>query len=210
MRCLIVTCVFPPEPVVSGRTSAQIAETLARAGHDVTVIAPFPTRPAGRLYPGLKRRALQSENHPAGYRVVRCFSAPGRPGSRLLENTTFGFGAALAALFLRRPDVIYANTWPVVATALLSAIARLRGIPVVLSVQDLYPESLVAEGRFSHDAQITRALRAIDAGVARRAAGVIAISSAFRDTYRHDRGVPAERVHEVPNWIESDDRNVTD
>ena len=52
MYALIVSAVFPPEPVVSAQTSAQIVDALVRRQHQVTVIAPFPSKPAGKLYQG--------------------------------------------------------------------------------------------------------------------------------------------------------------
>jgi hypothetical protein len=46
---LIVSCVFPPEPVVSANLSFDIAGELAFK-NNVTVISPLPTRPYGSNY----------------------------------------------------------------------------------------------------------------------------------------------------------------
>ena len=43
-KILIISCVFPPEPVVSAQLSLDIAEALSK-NNDVTVISPRPTRP---------------------------------------------------------------------------------------------------------------------------------------------------------------------
>ena len=45
MKAMIISCVYPPEPVVSSETSAQIAEGLLQNGFEGTVVAPFPNRP---------------------------------------------------------------------------------------------------------------------------------------------------------------------
>src|SRR5260221_533705 len=55
VNLVVVSYVFPPEPVGASRTSFDLARELAARGHDVTVIAPFPNRPAGRLYAGYRR-----------------------------------------------------------------------------------------------------------------------------------------------------------
>ncbi len=204
MRCLVVSCVFPPEPVVSSRTSADVAEALARRGHDVTVLSPFPSRPAGRLYPGHRRRLYHGESSAAGYRLIRCYARPSASGtmaSRLLENLSFGLTAAVRVLFGRRADVIYANTWPVFAAGLLTLAARLRRVPVVLSVQDLYPESLVSQGRIRPSSPVVRTLFALDRRVAHSAAALVVISETFATAYRERRRVPSERIHVVPNWL---------
>lgn len=206
MHVLIVSCVFPPEPVVSAKTSQQIAEGLVERGHQVTVIAPFPNRPAGRLYRGYTRTLYQRESNGAGFDIIRCFttvSSESRMVSRLLENISFGLTAGLAILVVGRPDVIYANTWPIFATVMLIIGAHLRKIPVVVSIQDVYPESLISQQRIHTQSRLARWLRTIDRFVARHAEAIIAISEFFATIYRDERGVAAQRVNVVPNWLDS-------
>ncbi len=210
MRVLIVSCVFLPEPVVSARTSAQIAEGLVQRGHDVRVITTFPSRPAGTPYPEYARRLFQRQKMEAGFELVRCFSFPSprsRMLSRFLENVSFGVTAGLAALTAERPDVMYANSWPIIATGLLFLVARLRHIPLVVSVQDVYPESLIVQRRIGAGSWPARGMRWIDRTIARGCQAVIVISERFAQIYRNDRKVPTERVRVVPNWI--DDRFIT-
>ena len=123
--------------------------------------------------------------------------------SRFLENASFGLTSGLAALVGPRPDVIYSNTWPVFATAVVTVVARLRKVPVVVSVQDIYPESLLAQGRAGQRSWLFRAMRGIDAFVARSARAIVTISESFASIYREDRGVDAGRVHVIPNWLDS-------
>src|ERR1039458_5170759 len=150
MRALLVTCVFPPEPVTSASTSYSLAQELSRRGYDVTVITPYPSRPGGRVFPGFRRRLFGRSRESGGIDVVRCFSTTSRTASlisRLSENVSFGLSGGLAMAMLRRPDVIYANTWPIFASGIAALVARFRRIPIVVSVQDVYPESLFSLGR---------------------------------------------------------------
>jgi len=80
--------------------------------------------------------------------------------------------------------------------------ARLRRVPCVLSVQDLYPESLTSQGRRG-SGLAARMLLALDRWIARRAAAVVVISDRFAEHYRRTRGVDASRIHAVPNWLPS-------
>jgi glycosyltransferase involved in cell wall biosynthesis len=203
VKIVVVSCVFPPEPVVSSRTSFDVARALAARGHEVTVIAPFPNRPGGRLYAGYRRALFRREITAEGLHVIRCASLFSRRASilsRLGENISFGFTSTLAFLFCRKTDVVYANTWPIFGAAMLAFATRLRGIPRVTSVQDMFPESLVAQRRggtrFVH-----RAMLAIDRFVSRRAAAVVVISRRFADHYMRTRGVEPSRIHVVPNWL---------
>jgi colanic acid biosynthesis glycosyl transferase WcaI len=206
VRVTVVSCVFPPEPVVSSWTSFDVARGLAARGHDVTVLAPFPNRPAGRLYPGYRRRAFRRQVTPEGFRLVRCASVFSRRSSllsRLAENASFGITSSLALLFGRKPAVAYANTWPLFATAMIAMAARLRRIPLLLSVQDIYPESLISQSRRG-SGLIARILLKLDRWIVRGAAAVIVISERFAELYKRTRGVEAQRVHVVRNWLPAD------
>ncbi len=202
----ILSCVFPPEPIVSAQTSAQIAQELAQGGHAVRVITTFPSRPAGRRYAGYRRLPFMQERAEAGYAILRCFSffSPhSNMMSRFLENISLGISSGLAVLFLERSDIIYANTWPIFAQGILWLMCRLRGIPFVLSVQDIYPESLIVQSRLRHPTSwIFKTLRFIDTFLARHSDAIIVISEQFRQFYIRDRGLPAEKVHMIPNWID--------
>lgn len=199
---VVVTCVFPPEPLAGARTTSDVARELSGRGHDVTVLAPFPNRHGGRLYPGYRRTLFHREASADGYRVVRCGSLFSRRSSllsRLAENVSFGITSALALLFRKKPGVIYANTWPIFAASMIAAVARLRRIPVVVSLQDIYPESLMSQRRRGSGV-VNGLILAIDRRVARGANAVVAISQRFAEHYRRTRGIEPSRIHVVPNW----------
>jgi colanic acid biosynthesis glycosyl transferase WcaI len=202
MRVFILSCVFPPEPVVSAKTSAEIAEFIASKGNEVTVITSFPNRPSGNIYPGYKRRFISRDVQSKEYKTVRCFATFSRRSSlrnRFAENITFGITSGLAALFMPKPDVIFSNTWPIFATGIITCVARLRKIPLVISVQDIYPESLLAQNRISPHSFVVHLLKKIDRGIARRCRSLIVISNTFAEIYRK-AGLPADQIHVVPNW----------
>lgn len=202
MRIAVVSCVFPPEPIVSSRTSAEVAEALASRGHSVRVITGYPSRPAGQLFDGFARALIQHERSGA-YELTRTFSTVSRRStiaSRLAENLIFGITSAIALAGMDHPDVIYANTWPLGAQGLLALVAAARGVPLVLSVQDVYPESLIAQGRTGRESRSVRLLRAIDGAIARSAATLVVISRHFAELYASTRGVARERTRIVPNW----------
>jgi colanic acid biosynthesis glycosyl transferase WcaI len=209
MNVLIVSAVFPPEPVVTAQTSFQIADELFHHGHQVTVLAPFPNRPDGRLFKGYRRSLYRRES--MGFPVIRCFSFLSRRstmGSRLLENLGFAITCSVRVLLLPRPDVLYMNSWVIVCAGMVSAAAALRGIPVAMSIQDVYPECLSQQRRVSAHSLLFRVLRALDRRIAHSAKALIVISDQFRETYHVDRGVPAERIHVLQNWGETSSINL--
>jgi colanic acid biosynthesis glycosyl transferase WcaI len=106
-------------------------------------------------------------------------------------------------MFLDKPDVIYANTWPIFAQGLLALVCWLRCVPLILSVQDIYPESLSIQSRIgSARGGLFRFLRWIDQKTKQNSAGIVVISEKFKRIYVKNRRVPAEKLHVIPNWID--------
>jgi hypothetical protein len=46
LKVVVISAVFPPEPVVSATLSADLARELAKK-NNVTVLSPMPSRPLG-------------------------------------------------------------------------------------------------------------------------------------------------------------------
>lgn len=209
MKILIVSAVFPPEPMVSARTSFEIANALLRDGHQVTVFAPFPSRPDGVLFAGFRRSLYRKEV--AKFRLIRCFSLISKKStmmSRMMENISFAITSSVGVLCQPRADALYVNSWAIFGMGLVSLAAWLRGIPAVISIQDVYPESLAEQKRISTHSAIYRVLRWLDGKVVRSAKAIIVLSDRFRETYAKDRGVPANRIHVVENWGEDHSREL--
>ncbi len=202
LNILVVSCVYPPETVTSAETSAQLAEGLVREGHRVTVLAPIRTRSGKRLRSEL-HRSLPGEEA-GGYQLLRTFSMPApRFGllSKFLENISFGFSSFWRAWRLK-PDVIYSNTWPLFASGLIALYAMIRRIPLVVSVQDIHPESALHVKKLRAAGLLVSVLRRLDAWIALRSSALVTISDRFAEFYRSNRRVPAAKVHVVPNWMD--------
>jgi colanic acid biosynthesis glycosyl transferase WcaI len=206
MRIAIVSAVFPPEPVMSAKTAADLAGALAGRGHEVTVLTSFPNRPAGILMDGMRRRWRLSERRD-GYRVVHCWHSLSRTSgfrSRLCENLSFGLSSALEIVSGDRYDAVYMDTWPVFAQAANSVALGLRRTPIVCAVQDIYPESLVDKRMLNRWGLPARVLLAADRGHLRRCKRVVTLSPAMARLLRQTRGLEPDRVLVVPNWLDSE------
>ncbi|HLO17037.1 MAG TPA: glycosyltransferase family 4 protein [Anaerolineales bacterium] len=206
MKIYIVSCVFLPEPVVSARTSAHIAEKMSGLGHQVKVFAPLPSRPAGHDYSQFGYSLMRSKTSPHGYKIIRClsfFSAVSTLASRFLENISFGLSVFFILVFSPRADVVYGNTWPIFAQGLLMLVCKLRHMPLVLSVQDLYPESLLAQKRgIKKNSFLYSLLHWLDVQITRNCAGLIVISERFKEAYVNDRRISEDKITVIPNWID--------
>jgi colanic acid biosynthesis glycosyl transferase WcaI len=206
MKISIVTGVFPPESPASAVTAASVADELVRRGHRVSVFAPFPNRPSGRLMPGW-RMAWRHERERNGYSVVHSWhtlSTSSTFASRFLENVSFGATSTLQMLCEERPDVVYMNTWPIFAQNMTSWALTRRGVPVVARAADVYPETLIGKNMIRADSILARTMLRFDNAHMRRCARIITLSDAMRDHLVSARGLAPDKVHCIPEWRDAD------
>jgi len=202
VRILLLSHYFPPEVNAPANRSFEHARTWVRAGHEVSVITCAPNHPGGRLFPGYRNRFRQEEERD-GVRVIRVWTylTPNAGFARRIANyLVFALLGGLAALRVQRPDVVIATS-PQFFCGLAGAVAaRLRRLPFVLEVRDLWPESIVALGQLRLRAAI-RALEALETALYRSARGVVVNSRSFIP-HIAARGVPEERIELVENGID--------
>lgn len=201
MRVLIVSQYYKPEPIPKIH---ELAEALQARGHQVDVVTAFPHYPTGDLYPGVRLRMLRREVVD-GIRVVRTFIYPyhGRSSfGRIVNYLSFMLSAPLAAWVTRRCEVIYVWHPPLTTGVAGWLLGKLKRAPFVYDVQDIWPESAVLSGMM-REGVLVRWMRAMERFVYRRAARILTVTADARANLL-DKGVPAEKVRVIDNWV--DDR----
>ncbi len=201
MRILYLTQWFDPEPnILKG---LAFVRALEAAGHQVTVVTGFPNYPTGRLYPGY-RMGWRRREVIEGVEVVRLPLYPSHDASSLRRSLTFlsFFLSALIYGLLRRRRYDLAYVYhPPITVGLAAALAGwVRGLPFVLDVQDLWPDTIAATG-MAGAGRLVGVLGAVCAFVHRRAAAVIVQSEGIRAALLA-RGVPAARLTTIRNWAD--------
>ncbi|MBI5006897.1 MAG: glycosyltransferase family 4 protein [Nitrosomonadales bacterium] len=147
MKLLILSQYYWPE---SFRIN-EVARTLLEKGVEVEVLTGKPNYPRGTVFDGYRAAGCQQENH-QGIVINRIPLYPrGRGGWRLALNyLSFIFSGLLFAPWLlrkKRFDVIFVYApSPILQAIPALFLGWLQGCPVVLWVQDLWPESLSATG----------------------------------------------------------------
>jgi glycosyltransferase involved in cell wall biosynthesis len=129
----------------------DVAKTLAEKNIDIEVLTGKPNYPQGKFFNGYHWWGCQHEMH-QGISIQRVpLLARGRGGVRLVLNylSFIIFGLLFAPWLMRgkKFDVIFVPGLSPVLQALPAIfLGWLKGCPVVLWVQDLWPESLSATG----------------------------------------------------------------
>lgn len=197
MRILFVTQWFEPEPAFKGAT---FAAALKAQGHDVEVATGFPNYPGGKLYPGFRIRPYRREVI-GGIVTHRLALWPSHNSSSLgrIANYVSFFLTTLIFGLLRggRYDLVYVYHPPVTPAAAAAIFCAVHRKPLVMEIQDLWPDSVSASGMVG--GSVTRILGRVCAFVYRRATMIVPQSDRMLDRLR-DRGVPAEKLRRIYNW----------
>lgn len=200
---MIISAVYPPEPQVSGRMSWDLANYLVDQGYCITVLCPQPSRPLNADYSQYKNSA-PVVTYESKIKVARLpsFAAPqSRLLPRMWESFSFGWEVTkYLAGEKEKPDVLYVNSWPLIAQALIARCAKDNAIPMVLQIMDIYPEALTGKLPAILRSVIQMPLKRLDAWVAETAAVVVVISDNMRRTYTERRRIPRELVVTIPTW----------
>ena len=201
MRILIFSQYYPPEVGATQNRMHFFASRLARMGHHVTVIAEVPNHPAGVILPGFTGK-LWHRSHEEGVDVVRVWVKTGPVKTfaiRIGFYLTYALNALLAALFLsgRRHDVVFATSPPLTVGWPAYVYSKLRRVPLVLDIRDLWPVLAVELGEM-RNARVVAAARRLELLLYRNSARVTAVTRGFV-RYVAEQGFPAERIVLLPN-----------
>jgi putative colanic acid biosynthesis glycosyltransferase WcaI len=199
MRVLILSQYYTPEPVPK---PSELAEALARRGHEVTVLTGFPNYPSGDLYEGFRLRPLQ-KSIVAGIPVTRAFEYPYHGThalGRMLNYATFMIAAPLASLFMPKCDAIYVWHPPLTVGVSAAIIAKLRGVGFLYDVQDIWPESAVLSGLLQ-EGPLVRFMGWLERFVYRQADHLLVVTEGARENLI-GKGVPPAKVSVGKHWID--------
>jgi len=208
LRILYISQYFPPEMGAPSARVSELSRHWVRAGHDVTVLTGFPNHPDGIVRPEYRERFWRGfcREQVDGITVLRTFLLPfpnRKPYERILNYSSFCASSALAASFLNPPDVVV-TTSPQLLVGLSGWwVSRLKKVPFVLEVRDLWPESLIGAGIGSETSMMYRSIGKIASFLYRAADSIVVVTPAFREHLIRKWEVPREKISIVQNGVET-------
>jgi glycosyltransferase involved in cell wall biosynthesis len=202
LHILFLTDNFPPESNAPASRTFEHCREWVRAGHEVTVITCAPNFPKGRVFDGYSNRFWQQEQMD-GIRVIRVWSyITANEGfvKRILDYQSFMLSATLAAPFVRRVDVVVGTSPQFFTACAAFLVSRLKGIPFVFELRDMWPESIKAVGAMKDSAAI-RFLERIEMFLYRKAARIVSVTHSFKKTLIA-RGINGDKIDVVTNGVD--------
>ncbi|MCK4410413.1 MAG: glycosyltransferase family 4 protein, partial [Candidatus Eisenbacteria sp.] len=201
MKILFLTDNFPPETNAPALRTFEHARVWVKDGHRVTVVTGAPNFPTGEVFEGY-RNAAYSVEEMEGVRLVRVWTymTPNRGYfRRSLDYLSFMLSSLPAALIQERPDIVVGTSPQLLTVVSAWAVARLKRVPFVFELRDLWPESIAAVGA-AGGGPAMRVAAALADFLYRRADCVVSVTESFVNVLTQ-RGIPEGKFAVVRNGV---------
>lgn len=199
---LLLSNNFPPESNALAARTWEHSREWARMGGTVEVLAGVPHFPEGSVYEGYRNKLTREVWE--GVKVLRVpmFIHPNTGFVR----RTLSYLSYMVSAFLysgrvcHSPGVVVASSPQFFAALAGLLVSRWKGVPFVLEVRDLWPESIVDVDMMERGALIGW-LERLETFLYQSADHVVVVSPSFRE-HVEQRGVASGAVSVLPNGVD--------
>jgi len=206
VRLAYLSHYFPPESNAPAARVHELSRALVGLGHELHVVTGQPSHPRGVIYPGY-RAAEYRRDEVDGIHVHRVPTFPAANRGVLVRGLGYAAMPTAQVVYAARelpPIDLVLATSPQIFTGLAGlALARLRRVPFVLEVRDLWPESIVSVGALPARHPVIRGLELLEHRLYRSAAGIVSVTDSFVDHFLA-HGVDRSRIAVIKNGADLD------
>lgn len=202
MKVLVFSPYFTPEIAASMYLFEDIFRCITERGHTVELYVPTPTRGVDRETRKTYKNKKTELRH-GGKMVIRRI-AMYREGKNAILRAIRYVLVNIACIWkgLRTSgDIIFAPSTPPTQGMMINIIGRLKHIPTVYNVQDVFPDSMVNNGMTRKGSILWKIGRKIENYSYSRAKHIIVISEDFKNNLL-EKKVPEEKITVIPNWAD--------
>lgn len=202
-KILIISAVFPPEQVTSALMTYDIVKELSKK-FIVTVLRPRPTRPIGAHFgnPELIDEPFESI-------LMDSYTCPeSHIFGRMKESISFS-KECVKYIKAHKEDIdfIYNGAWHLFGVYMVAKIAVKYKIPYLITVQDIYPESLLTGHHYPMVVEklVKLLFQPMDKFYTSHAFKVRTISDEMADYMSQTRHLPRSHYVVMNNWQNDED-----
>ena len=201
MKVLFPFSYYYPEQCAGIFVVDDLMRRLASEGDESVIYVPTPTRNVREGVEWKRKEVLCN-----GKMVVKRFHMYGEGKNPVLRALRYCFCELvyLHHLLWDKYDVAFIDSTPPIQGLKLPIVRLFRKCPVVYNAQDLFPDTLSGTGLAKKGGLLWK----IGSWVARvtfnNTDKIIAISEDIKRTLVEVKGIPAEKVVVVYNWVDSD------
>ena len=153
MKILIISQYHPPEMGAAAMRWNDYAQILSNLGYEVTVLSEIPNYPTGVIPDKYKNKYFVKEKDSnKNFTIIRTAvwaNARQTTIQRIGFYISFMFSAIYGGLKLGSFDLIIASSPPLFVGISGMVISKLKRIPMIFDIRDLWPESAKALGEIN-------------------------------------------------------------
>ena len=208
MRLLVITPHFTPDTAPTGVVVTALVEEWCRLGHHAHVVTSLPWYQEHRVADGWTGRLARHGRHGTAT-VTRLHPFPVRKdhtGRRAAAFGAFTVLAAVTAAATRGPfDVVVAVSPPITVAFAARLAALCHGCPMVLNVQDVFPDVAITVGALN-SRQLIGLARRLERTAYRAADAVTVLSTDLQEniTTKVAGLSRPPMVETIPNFVDTD------
>jgi len=203
MRILLIHQYFLEKQEGGGSRFNEMAKIWASNGHQITVIAGMIHANAQKKYPQYKGKYFHLEDYETNIKVLRCHVS-----ERYNANFTgrlwayFSFVvSSIAGFFLKlngNYDLVLVTSPPLFVGITGLIISKIKQIPLVFEIRDLWPESAIDTGILSNKFLIKLAFW-FESFMYRNAQLINVLTPAFRNILIEKKHISPAKIILIPN-----------
>ncbi|SKB36655.1 glycosyltransferase family 4 protein [Macellibacteroides fermentans] len=205
MILLTLTSYFYPENISSSHLNNNLNEAYASSNIKQIVVTPSPCRGISEeLRIEYKNKEHEVELYHNGMMEVYRFSMF-KEGTNVLlrafRYTLICCKQLYYGITLPKIDTLFLASTPPIQGAIGSIIKKVRKIPFIYNLQDIFPDSMVGTGLTNKNSIVWIIGRLIENFTYKHADKIIVISEDFKKNIMA-KGVPEEKIVVVYNWVD--------
>ena len=204
MNILLIHQYFLEKGDGGGSRFNEMTQTWAKEGHSVTVLAGMVHYNTGKKPDRYKGKYFfKDDSFYTGVDVIRCHVSESYNVSflgRLWAYFSFVFSSIWGGLFYakKKYDVIIVTSPPLFVGITAYVLSRIKKLPFVFEIRDLWPESAIDTGVLRNE-RIIRFAYWFEGFIYKKASLINVLTPAFRDKLISEKGVPEGKVIFIPN-----------
>ncbi len=211
MKVLKLSSYYAPERISSSHLTVDMEEAYIKAGITTEVYAPTPTRGVTKEERNIYKKIKYEEKEDGKILIHRfaMFREGRNPIGRAFRYVLVNLAHYHKGVHAKDVDAIVAGSTPPTQGVLCAKVAKKlskkykRPIPFIFSLQDMFPESLVHAGLCKENSILCKIGNKISNYTYRHATHIRVISDSMKETLIK-KGVPAEKITVIYNWIDTE------
>lgn len=201
---LFLSHYFPPEVnAPANRTFEHCRRWAKNKDISITVVTNFPNHPDGKIL-GHYRNRLKAEEEIECIRVVRLLTVITANEGLLLRTFNYVFFMIVSVFFVllsrRKYDIVIATSPQFFCGIAGAIISKVKRIPLILEVRDLWPESIVAVGAIRNRAIISL-LERIELWLYVSSSKIVSVTKSFKEIICK-KGIDPQKIEIIYNGVD--------